>query len=160
MDTPKAINVADRHPISSRKLWRGLTLALLMAGIGITFGGCCAATNTFATSGADTQSLRGAELAVKSKAGYARLAPKPTVKTKAVVAAPVGATSDSVAAPLTAKETWIEKLKDDIHESKLRLCNWNEEIKRRDRQFGLGDPRVTGSINTVTAVEAASGPCE
>jgi predicted metal-dependent hydrolase len=108
----------------------------------------------------DTQSLRGAELAVKSKAAYARLAPKPSAKTKAVVAAPVGASSDSVAAPLAAKETWIEKLKDDIHESKLRLCNWNEEIKRRDRQFGLGDPQVTGSITTVTAVEAAGGPCE
>lgn len=160
MDTPKAIIITDRHPISSRKLWRGLTLALLMAGIGITFGGCCAASNRFATFGVATQSLPRAELAVKSKSAYASLDPKPNVKAKPVVAAPVVATSDPVAAPLTAKETWIEKLRDDIHESKLRLCNWNEEIKRRDRQFGLGDPQVTGSINTVTAVETASGPCE
>jgi hypothetical protein len=160
MDTPKAIIIADRHPTSSGKLWRGLTLALLMAGIGIAFGGCCAATNTSATFGVATQSLPRAELEVKSKTAYASLNPKPTVKAKAVVAAPLVATSDSVAAPLAAKEAWIEKLRDDIHESKLRLCNWNEEIKRTDRKLGLGEQQVTGSITTVAVVAAPRGPCE
>jgi hypothetical protein len=160
MDTPKAIIVADRHPISSRKLWRGLTLALLMTGIGITFGGCCATSNTSATFGAATQSLPRAELSVKSKTAYARVDPKPTLKAKAVLADPAAATSEPVAAPLTAKEKWIEKLKDDIHESKLRLCNWNEEIKRKDRKLGLADPQVTGSITSVAVAEAARGPCE
>lgn len=160
MDTPKAIIIADRHPISSGKLWRGLTLALLMAGIGITFGGCCAATNTSATFGVATQSLPRAELEVKSKTTYARLDPKSIVKSKAIVAAPLMTTSDPVADPLTAKESWREKLLDDIHESKLRLCNWNEEIKRRDRKFGSGEQQVTGSITTVAVVAAARGPCE
>jgi hypothetical protein len=161
MDTPKAIIIADRHPISSGKLWRGLTLALLMAGVGITFGGCCAATNTSsATFGVAAQSLPRAELAVKSNTAYASLDPKPIVKSKAVVAAPLMTTSDPVADPLTAKDTWREKLLDDIHESRLRLCNWNEEIKSRDRKFGLGEQQVTGSITTAAVVAAARGPCE
>ena len=160
MDTPKAIIIADRHPISPGKLWRGLTLALLMAGIGIAFGGCCAATNTSATFGVANQSLPHAEPKVKSKTAYARLDPKPTVKANAVGAAPLVTTSDSVADPLTAKEAWREKLLDDIHESRLRLCNWNEEIKRRDRKFGSAEPQVTGSITKAAVVAAARGPCE
>jgi hypothetical protein len=131
-----------------------------MAAIGITFGGCCAATNTFATFGVATQSLARAKLAVKSKTAYVSLDPNSTVKAKAVVAAPLVGTSDSVFAPLTAKEAWMEKLRHDIHESRLRLCNWNEEIKRRDRKYGLGEQQVTGSITTVPVVAAARGPCE
>src|SRR6185437_11993774 len=99
MDTPKAIIIADRHPISSETLWRGLALALLMAGIGIAFGGCCAATNKSATFGLATQSLPRAELDVKTKTAYASLDPRPTVKAKAVAAA-----SDSVAGPPAAEE--------------------------------------------------------
>lgn len=158
MDTPKAI-VADWHPILSRKPWRGLTLAFLMAAIGITCGGCCAATNTSATFGVATQSLAHAKLAVKSRTADEGLERNSTVKAKAVVAAPLVATSGSVAAPLTAKEAWMEKLRHDIHESRLRLCNWNEEIKRRDRKLGAGEQEVTGSITTVAGA-AARGACE
>jgi len=160
MDTPKAIIIADRHPISSGKLWRGLTLALLMGGIGIAVGGCCEATNTSATFGVATQSLARAELAAKSKTAYASLEPNSTVKARAMVAVPLAATSDSVPAPLTAKEAWMEKLRQDIHEARLRLCNWNEELKRRDREFGSGEQEVTGSITTVPMVAGARGPCE
>jgi len=155
MDTPKAIIIADLHPISSGKLWRGLTLALPMAGIGIALGGCCAATNKSATFGVATQSLPRAELDVKTETAYARPEPRPTVNAKALAAA-----SDSVAGPPAAEEAWIEKLRDDIHESRLRLCNWNEEIKRRDREFGPGEQQVTGSISTEAVVAAARGPCE
>ena len=154
MGTSKAIIIADRHPISSRKLWRGLTLASLMAAIGITFGGCCEATNTSATFGVATQSIARAETA------YPSLEPNSTVKAKAVVAAPLVATSNSAAAPFTVEEAWMEKLRQDIHEARLRLCNWNEEIKRRDRKFAAGEQEITGSITTVPMVAGARGPCE
>lgn len=154
MGTPKAIIIADRHPISSKKPWRGLTLALLMAAIAATFGACCEATNRSSTFGVAAQSLARAETA------HASLERNSTVKTKAVVAAPLVATSDSVAAPDTAEEAWMEKLRQDIHEARLRLCKWNEEIKRKDRKFAAEEQEVTGSITTVPMVAGARGPCE
>src|SRR3974390_184279 len=166
MDTPKALS-------------RGLTLALLLAGIGIAFGGC-AANSQFATFGGAGPLLPRAEYAVKGKTAYdqewidrtieaevagfgiapplarpASFDPKPVVKAKAVVAPPVVATPDLDAAPPAATKTWVEKLHDDIHESKVRLDKWNEEIKSY-RKTEQGDQQATGSV-TASAVVAAAG---
>jgi hypothetical protein len=106
MDTPKALS-------------RGLTLAILLAGIGVAFGGCAANTRPLARP--------------------ASLDAKPAVKAKtAVVALPSAPVDTAIDAP--PKEKWVDKLHQDIHESKLRLEKWNEEIK--SYQPGQGDQQA------------------
>ena len=175
MDTPKAI-IINGHPLSSMKLLRGLTLALLLAGIGIAFGGCAAHTQ-FARFDGVRPSLPRAALKGKSaydqdRTGFGIARPlarpgsferKPVVKAKAVVPPSLVATSDSVAAP----SAWVEKLHEDIHQSKLRLEKLAEEIKsyRKSRQE---DQQVTGSVTTAVvatdgltpALRSAQGACE
>ena len=123
MDTPKALS-------------RGLTLALLLAGIGIAFGGC-AANSQFATFG-----LSG-----------------PSLPSAAVVALPPAPAPVDTAIDAPPKEKWVDKLHKDIHESKLRMEKWNEEVKslmERHRKSAQGDQQAAGS-GTASAVVAAAG---
>ena len=170
MDTPKALS-------------RGLTLALLLAGIGIAFGGC-AANGQFATFGGASPSLPRAEYAVKGKTAYdqdwidrtieaevagfgiarpaarpASLDAKPAIKAKrAVVALPAAPAPVDTAIDAPPKAKWIDKLHQDIHESKLRMEKWNEETKNQIesyRKSGQGDQQATGR-GTAPAVVAAA----
>ena len=136
MDTPKALS-------------RGLTLAILLAGIGIAFGGC-AANSQFATCGGAGPSLPRAEAAFGIASPLARpasLDAKPAIKAKtAVVALPSAPVDTAIDAP--PKEKWVDKLHKDIHESKLRMEKWNEEVKslmESYRKSGQGDQQATGS---------------
>jgi hypothetical protein len=125
MDTPKTLS-------------RGLTLAILLAGI---VGGC-AANSQFATFGGAGPSLPRAEAAfgiARPLARPASLDAKPAIKAKtAVVALPSAPVDTAIDAP--PKENWVDKLHQDIHESKLRLEKWNEEIK--SYQPGQGDQQA------------------
>ena len=167
MDTPKALS-------------RGLTLAILLAGIGIAFGGC-AANSQFATFGGAGPSLPRAEYAVKGKTAYdqdwidrtieaevagfgiarpaarpAGLDAKPAIKAKpAVIALPPSPAPVDTAIDAPPKEKWTDKLHHDIHAAKLRLDKWNEEIKSYPKP-GQGDQQATGS-GTASAVVAAAG---
>jgi len=167
MDTPKTLS-------------RWLTLALLLAGIGIAFGGC-AANSQFATFGGAGPSLPRAEYAVKGKTAYhqdwidrtietevagfgiarplarpASLDAKPAIKTKPVVALPPAPAPVDTAIDAPPKEKWVDKLHKDIHESKLRMEKWNEEVKslmERHRKSAQGDQQAAGS-GTASAVVA------
>ena len=133
MDTPKALS-------------RGLTLAILLAGIGIAFGGC-AANSQFATFGGAGPSLPRAEAAfgiARPLARPASLDAKPAINAKtAVVALPSAPVDTAIDAP--PKEKWVDKLHQDIHESKLRMEKWNEEIKSLSKSYrkpGQGDQQA------------------
>ena len=126
MDTPKALS-------------RGSMLTILLAGIGIAFGGCAA----------------NSEFATRPLARPASLDAKPAIKTKpAVVALPPAPVETAIDAP--PKEKWVDKLHKDIHESKLRMEKWNEEVKslmERHRKSAQGDQQAAGS-GTASAVVA------
>ena len=112
MDTPKALS-------------RGSMLTILLAGIGIAFGGCAA----------------NSEFATRPLARPANSDAKPSIKTKpAVVALPPAPAPVDTAIDAPPKEKWVDKLHQDIHESKLRLEKWNEEIK--SYQPGQGDQQA------------------
>jgi hypothetical protein len=78
----------------------------------------------------------------------ASLDAKPAIKAKpAVVALPPSPAPVDTAIDAPPKEKWVDKLHQDIHESKLRMEKWNEEIKSqienyRKRQV---DQQDTGS---------------
>ena len=144
MDTPKALS-------------RWLTLALLLAGIGIAFGGC-AANSQFATFGGAGPSLPRAEYAVKGKTAYDQDRINRTKAKPAVVALPPSPAPVDTAIDAPPKAKWIDKLHQDIHESKLRMEKWNEETKNQIesyRKSGQGDQQATGR-GTAPAVVAAA----
>jgi len=128
MDTPKALS-------------RGSMLTILLAGIGIAFGGCAA----------------NSEFATRPLARPANSDAKPSIKTKpAVVALPPAPAPVDTAIDAPPKEKWVDKLHKDIHESKLRMEKWNEEVKslmERHRKSAQGDQQAAGS-GTASAVVA------
>jgi len=116
-------------------------LTILLAGIGIAFGGCAA----------------NSEFATRPLARPANSDAKPSIKTKpAVVALPPAPAPVDTAIDAPPKEKWVDKLHKDIHESKLRMEKWNEEVKslmERHRKSAQGDQQAAGS-GTASAVVA------